>query len=862
MVSRFSRAACFLGAFGLTQCTGYFHEESLRGSTLLRFAQIELLSDSPTSSATLRVRALGVEGQPTHWCALEASTPRVEDCEWQSHDFNGSSEFMVQLAHDRAGWRRVWVALGRAPFGAAQVSAFKNVLVEMYEGQSRLLSTTLPEPTFAHSTLLLPRDGTLLLIGGTAGGSSYTRTLRLTPSYSQGGRVVDFSLSAGPSLSEGRNSFGSTVTPGGKVLVYRGHGGGSTYLTSLEVLEGALQNAWTLVPGSFSGATNAAVYADYTWGGDTAITAVSGTTLRYINWVTHSASTPSGGYQPPVSLERGSLNRIRKGSLAGRLVHLGGIGNERVNAHVLNLNSPGSWTTATGVVPDGGRFDHQAVELRDGRILLVAGRAWNGTSVDATQLVVFDPPESGPIVAGNFRLVPVGHPLSAPTVTLLPDDRVLILGGDVTGSSYPGFGSRTAYFFDPRTNELHRAAPLARSRSAHSATLLPNGQVLLAGGIDEFSQPSTTLEVYDPEYGIQYKFRKVGDLPSSRAGMRGLRLGDGRVSFGGGLAGTVGSFDLFTFDPKTETLSTVAGSLPIEVLQAQLVQPLSSLFGDHLFWLGRDRLGGEVTSWSPSLGTFGSSSPAPPDIPELRETFNFLPVSNGSWVLLGGSDGPVRTRCWDKAKIYRSHLNTWTESSNSMGTARCAAEAQVVPDGLAYGKILVTGGKTFAESNLSSTEIYPPGANMFFTVGLQNLATARHIHGQITLFDGRSFVYGGNVGGSFLSSSELSNGFRTSSTFASFVPGPQLVSGMAYPRHVLLPNGEYLVIGLTASQTGRCQIFNPFDLAFRDCSAQLPDEYRGNGIFFSTLESTARGALLTGGRDAGGAQVRGVYLFE
>jgi hypothetical protein len=675
-----------------------------------------------------------------------------------------------------------------------------------------------------------------------------------------GSKSVSFSVLSGPSLNQGRAAHGSFMTPGGKIIVFRGTSGGSVFLDSVEALEGSAPVAWSFLSGVFSGTVDSAAFTYYprdsgAVGG--AISYVSGTTVRFVDLVSMASST---GPTPPTSLERGSWNRVSKGENAGLLIHLGGVGPARENAYVYEPS--GFWVTASGVIPDGGRFDHETVPLKDGRFLLVGGRKWDSTSMGAKELILFDPPETGAIQASNFSRIPVGHDLIGASATLLSDGRVLILGGRDFDDAWSGSGIPNAYIFDPSNDTLTRAAPMKLGRTHHTATLLPNRHVLIAGGAGPGGVALSSMEVYDPEYWIRYQFRKVTDLPGPRAGMKPVRMGDGRVAFGGGLAGPASNRDLYVFDPKVETLVTVPGAFPMDIHGAPVFQPLRAPRGDHLLWIGRDRAGGEISSWSPSLLSFGSASPVVSDLPELRETFTATALSNGRWVVAGGSDGPTPTLCFNKAKVYQPSTNLWSDSANNMQTGRCNASAQVVPDGLANGRILITGGRTFAGGNLAQSEIFFPGANMFTAAGLPSLNAARHIHSQLTLWNGQTFVFGGNVGGALLSSSELSVGFRDDWTFAPFLAGPSMVAGMSDIEVGTLPNGEYLIVGQTNAPTGRCQIFNPFDLSFRDCSGALPAEFLADqGFFYVTVQSVGSKVLVTGGRGAA-TQIRGVYVFE
>jgi len=75
--------------------------------------------------------------------------------------------------------------------------------------------------------------------------------------------------------------------------------------------------------------------------------------------------------------------------------------------------------------------------------------------------------------AGNFATARDRH-----TATLLPSGKVLVAGGLNGGGAFAG-----AELYDPGTNTWSVAGSLATAREWHTATLLPSGKVLVAGGI-------------------------------------------------------------------------------------------------------------------------------------------------------------------------------------------------------------------------------------------------------------------------------------------------------------------------------------------------------------------------------------------
>jgi hypothetical protein len=112
------------------------------------------------------------------------------------------------------------------------------------------------------------------------------------------------------------------------------------------------------------------------------------------------------------------------------------------------------------------------------------------------------------------------------SATLLPDGRVLVTGG---------LGDATAEVYDPVTSSFTPTGSMLVARALHTATLLPNGTVLIAGG-DRFGNIPTggataTAEIYDPPKG---SFTRTADLAHARFWHAATLLPDGGVLLVGG----------------------------------------------------------------------------------------------------------------------------------------------------------------------------------------------------------------------------------------------------------------------------------------------------------------------------------------
>ena len=123
-------------------------------------------------------------------------------------------------------------------------------------------------------------------------------------------------------------------------------------------------------------------------------------------------------------------------------------------------------------------------------------------------------------------------PRAGHSATLLSDGRVLVTGG----MSGPGEGDflASAEAYDPATGTWTATGSLGTARASHTATLLSDGRVLVAGGVRSVAPDSgsllTSAELYDPGTGTWTYARSMASGTSGRAP---IALPDGRVLVGG-----------------------------------------------------------------------------------------------------------------------------------------------------------------------------------------------------------------------------------------------------------------------------------------------------------------------------------------
>jgi WD40 repeat protein len=140
------------------------------------------------------------------------------------------------------------------------------------------------------------------------------------------------------------------------------------------------------------------------------------------------------------------------------------------------------------------------------------------------------------------------------TATLLQDGRVLVIGGRTAdaGSPLSVQDFRSAELYNPATATFTSTGSPARPLSQHTATLLPNGKVLIAGGVDatnpNLTTATATAEIYDPATGA---FSPTGNMTAARTGHTATLLANGRVLITGGS----GLSTAEVYDPATSSFS-------------------------------------------------------------------------------------------------------------------------------------------------------------------------------------------------------------------------------------------------------------------------------------------------------------------
>jgi N-acetylneuraminic acid mutarotase len=261
-------------------------------------------------------------------------------------------------------------------------------------------------------------------------------------------------------------------------------------------------------------------------------------------------------WTPTGSMQRSRCAMAAVRLLDGRVLVSGGRcgagGGFSTNTAEIYNPATGTWTLTPNMNRD--RTLHTATLLLDGRVLVAAGYSDGGFGFQAAA-EIYNPVNNTWTPAASMGTGRWQH-----TATLLTDGRVLVAAGEnYAFCNITSCAIKSAEIYNPVTGAWNTSGNLNFARVAHGAELLPNGKVLVAGGLSysNFS-PAFSLasaELFDPtvEVGV---WTSTGSLHDARHSFVTVRMPDGKVLVAGGGKYTAGSGPVVlngaeTYDPNS-----------------------------------------------------------------------------------------------------------------------------------------------------------------------------------------------------------------------------------------------------------------------------------------------------------------------
>jgi hypothetical protein len=354
-------------------------------------------------------------------------------------------------------------------------------------------------------------------------------------------------------------------------------------------------------------------------------------------------------------------------------------------------------------------------------------------------------------------------------------------------------------------------------RDGHTATLLADGRVLVAGGLSnaDASHPLSSAELYDAKTGT---FNSTGSMSVPRSLHTATLLQDGRVLI-------VGGYDADDFTGTGEAPGP-GQSIPSTKPGPPDPRRIAELY-------------------DPATGTFSRTGTMAFD--RYGDTATLL--RDGRVLIVGGES--LRSGIVASTELYDPKTGVFT-STGSMSTPRTGHTATLLPD----GDVLIAGGYDSAGFSLASAELYDPTTGRFRPAG--SMSVVRTNHTATLVRDGRVLIAGGfdvngdpqNAYPSPYSSAELYD--PASGTFS---PTGSMWRPRAGHTATLLGDGQVLLTGSTiGSGTDKAgimaELYDPTTGSFSPTEGMIDVNDTATGLLDGRVLLTGGGIAVVGGAES------------
>jgi N-acetylneuraminic acid mutarotase len=392
------------------------------------------------------------------------------------------------------------------------------------------------------------------------------------------------------------------------------------------------------------------------------------------------------------------------------------------------------------------RFGHTATLLPNNDLLYVGGIACTDFAGDGGGCGPLVPKSDGPptaprdtqyVIVNNNSSSAGGllNPRALHTATLLPNGKILVAGG-TNGPSV----LNSAELYNPATQtSVATAGPMFNDRDLHSATLLPDGRVLIAGGFttNAFSTDSTNgAEIYYPDTSV---FIPTGSMNVARRGHTATLLSDGTVMVIGGMTtgGTIiGTSEIYR--STTSVWEVIAATAPL--LPARTGHTATLLKDGTVLVIGGTNSVGPLNSvyrFNPMNPTAGWAAQA--SLPTALYQHTATMLFDGRVLVAGGNNGFGEI---SNSYIFDPQANTWT-SVGALFSPRYGHTATLLPN----GTVMISGGNTRSGVVPVEIEVFHVDASAWESLPGVGLADGpRTFHTMTLTPDGGVYALGGSNG--------------------------------------------------------------------------------------------------------------------